>query len=140
MNIGRIARRGAALAALVVVAGAGAAQAHHCYKEDWNEQAYHNQATNGSPWVSLTAMAQGFVPPEVQAACPTAISSVVSDFLVLKGMDREPLIHVNATVGSGAYYNKGKEPGGIRYLSEADFGWLEGELDARITACLSPES
>ena len=50
----------------------------------------------------------------------------VAEWMGSVGMAQEPLIHSRATIGGGAFYNKGKAPQPFEYLSDADFGQLSG--------------
>jgi hypothetical protein len=61
----------------------------------------------------------------------------VADYMAEMGMTQEPLIHSKATIGSGAYYKKGKTPGRIAYLEDADFAVLEAALMYHVGECLA---
>lgn len=57
--------------------------------------------------------------------------------MAARGLTQEPLIHIKATVGSGAYYKKGHAPQPFSYLSEADFGELTVSLMGRLDGCVN---
>jgi hypothetical protein len=54
------------------------------------------------------------------------------------GLDQEPLIHLRATVGGGAYYHTGTEPQPFSYLGEEDFAQLTGAVIEGMAVC-APE-
>jgi hypothetical protein len=129
---------GAAAAAAFLVTSAGTASAHHCYKEQWNAAAYENHLRGNTAWMPLSDMAVEFVlaPMGLAEQCAWAADAAVEDYMAAMGMTQEPLIHSKATIGSGAYYKKGKAPGRIAYLEDADFAVLEGALMTHVEACL----
>ena len=102
---------GAAAAAAFLVTSAGTASAHHCYKEQWNAAAYENHLRGNTAWMPLSDMAVEFVlaPMGLAEQCAWAADAAVEDYMAAMGMTQEPLIHSKATIGSGAYYKKGKE-------------------------------
>ncbi|WP_141401531.1 hypothetical protein [Ornithinimicrobium cerasi] len=129
-------RYAAALAAVGLVTSAGAASAHHCYKDRWADAAYQHHVNGGTAWVTLSDLGTMFlVPPELQADCAWVVDEVVAEWMVERGMTQEPLIHSKATIGGGAFYNKGKAPKPFEYLGEADFMMLEEVVGERLAAC-----
>jgi hypothetical protein len=126
----------AATAAAFTLAGAGIASAHHCYKDDWQAAAYQHHLKGGTAWVSLSDLGTMFlIPPELQAQCGYVADEAVAAWMAESGLTQEPLIHSKATVGGGAFYNKGKAPKPFEYLSEADFDELGGLLMAGLEGC-----
>lgn len=120
-------RYAAALAAVGLVTSAGAASAHHCYKEEWSAAAYQNLAEKGTAWMSLSDVGTTFmVAPEDVARCGPAVDRAVAEWMAAAGLTTEPLIHSRATVGGGAMHHKGKAPKPFAYLSEDDFGTVVG--------------
>ena len=130
-------RVGTALAATAAftLAGASMASAHHCYKDDWQAAAYQQQASNKSPWMTLSDLGTAFlIGPALAEKCGYVADNVAADWMSANGVTVEPLIHMKATVGGGALYNSGTEPKPFSYLGEADFeqltvGIIEGMAD-----------
>jgi hypothetical protein len=60
--------------------------------------------------------------------CDVDGDAVVAYWMEATGAQAEPLIHSRATIGSGAFYKKGKEPGPTHYLGDADFAVLDAAL------------
>ncbi|HHW83785.1 MAG TPA: hypothetical protein GX743_08255 [Actinomycetales bacterium] len=136
MRISRTLRLGAGLAAGLIVVSAGAASAHHCYKDEWSQAAYQHHLAGGTAWVSLSDMGRMFmIPPELQEACGYVADDAVGAFMANRGMTQEPLIHSKATTGSGAFYNRGIAPKPFSYLSEGDFMELTLDLESRLAVC-----
>lgn len=136
MRMSQRVRYAAALAAVGLVTSAGAASAHHCYKDQWADAAYQHHLAGGTAWVSLSDLgAQFLVPPELQAECGWVADAAVADWMQMRGMTKEPLIHSRATVGGGALHHKGKSPAPFSYLSQADFEELGGLLFGYLADC-----
>lgn len=126
---------GAGIAAALILASTGTASAHHCYKQDWADAAYQHHRAGGTAWVSLSDLGRQFmVPEELQEACGWVADEAVADFMAIKGLEQEPLIHSKATTGSGAYA-KGRAPAPFSYLEEADFELLRGLLFGYLSEC-----
>jgi hypothetical protein len=124
----------AATAALVLV-GASAASAHHCYKDEWQAAAYEHHAAGGTAWVPLSDLgAQFLIPPDLLEECGYVADDAVATWMEYAGVEQEPLIHSKAVVGSGAMQN-GKEPKPFSYLMEEDFVMLTMEIEAGLAAC-----
>lgn len=101
---------GVGIAAALILASTGTTSAHHCYKQDWADAAYQHHRAGGTAWVSLSDLGRQFmVPEELQEACGWVADEAVADFMAIKGLEQEPLIHSKATTGSGAYA-KGRAP------------------------------
>lgn len=131
-------RYAAALAAVGLVTSAGAASAHHCYKDQWADAAYQHHLAGGTAWVSLSDLGTMFlVPPELQEDCAWVVDEVVADWMEANGMSQEPLIHSKATVGGGAFYHKGMAPGPFEYLGDEEFMMLEMGVEAGLAACVA---
>lgn len=112
-------------AVAIAVGNASLASAHHCYKESWADAAYAQLSQSNTAWVSLSDMGKQFlVAPDELEECGYLIDEAVAEFMDAHDLEQEPLIHSKATIGSGAYYKKGKEPGKIRYLTDDQFGHL----------------
>lgn len=124
-----------ALALTLTIVGATAASAHHCYKDDWADAAYQHHAQGGTAWVTLSDLGTMFlIPPELQEQCGYVADDAVADFMAAHGLTQEPLIHSQATVGSGAaYQGRGSMP--FSYLSDADFEELSISLLTGLAAC-----
>ena len=136
-TVSRRVQIGAGLAAVVLLASATAASAHHCYKDDWSAAAHAQHLKGGTPWMPLSDMGVQFlIPPEHQQTCAWVADEAVEDFMASRGMTQEPLIHIKATVGSGAY-QKGHEPQPFSYLTEADFQDLTVSLMGHLEECVS---
>lgn len=136
MRMSHRIRYAAGLSVVALVTSAGAASAHHCYKEEWTEAAYQRLAAGGTAWVSLSDVGTMFlVPPEHQADCGWVVDEAVAEWMAAEGLTQEPLIHVKATVGGGAYYKKGMEPAPFSYLGEDDFRTLGALVEANLPAC-----
>ncbi len=117
------ARAIAGTTAALVLAGAASASAHHCYKEWWADAAYQHHLAGGTAWVPLSDLGTMFIiGPEYAEECGYVADDAVKAWMVDNGLTQEPLIHSKATVGSGSFYKKGKEPKPFSYLSEDDFG------------------
>lgn len=112
-------------AVALAVGNASLASAHHCYKESWADAAYAQISQGNTAWMSLSDLGKQFlVAPDELADCGYLVDEAVTEWMDASGLTQEPLIHSRATIGSGAYYKKGKEPGKIRYLTEDQFGHL----------------
>ena len=128
-------RYSAALAAVGLVTSAGAASAHHCYKDRWADAAYQHHLAGGTAWVSLSDLgAQFLVPPELQEECGWVADAAVADWMQARKLTQEPLIHSKATVGGGAHA-KGNTPKPFSYLSDAEFEELGGLLFGYLAEC-----
>lgn len=143
--LGRVLRRTgmvAATTAAFTLAGAGIASAHHCYKDEWRQAAYEHLSTNQTAWVSLSTLGKMFVlgDPALIEQCGYVVDDAVASWMDDNGMSQEPLIHMRATVGGGAFYHKGKAPDPFEYLSDEDFMALEGEIAAGLESCLGSDS
>lgn len=126
---------GAGIAAALMLASTGVASAHHCYKQDWADAAYQHHQAGGTAWVSLSDLgAQFLIPPELEEDCGWAADSAVADFMEMRGLTQEPLIHSKVTTASGAY-NQGKGPAPFSYLEEADFELLGGLVFGYLITC-----
>jgi hypothetical protein len=135
MRMSHRIRYAAALAALGLVTSAGAASAHHCYKDQWADAAYEHHRAGGTAWVSLSDLGEMFlVPPELQADCGWVADAAVADWMQARDMTQEPLIHSRATIGGGAAA-KGKAPKPISYISDGDFEELGGILFGYLATC-----
>jgi hypothetical protein len=122
----------AAGAAALTMALAPAASAHHCYKVDWNENAYANLA-KGTAWMPLSDMAELFVAEFAPTCTGLGIGDdAVAAWMADSGTAQEPLVHTRTVVGGGAFHNAGKTPPPINYLSDADFVFLEEQLGTLI--------
>lgn len=139
MPLNRTLRRvGTALAATAAftLAGASMASAHHCYKDDWQAAAYAQQSTNQSPWMTLSDLGTAFlIGPDFAEKCGYVADVAVADWMAATDTDVEPLIHTRATVGSGAFYNKGMAPKPFSYLGDEDFGMLTMGIIEGMAAC-----
>ncbi|WEV78049.1 hypothetical protein O9K63_15900 [Janibacter cremeus] len=125
-------------AAALTLGTATAASAHHCYKVDWNDKAAEQLARNSTAWVSLTDLGAMIIAEEIGIPECAGYSSVaVEHWMAETGATSVPLIHSKATVGGGAYYNKGKAPKPFGYLGEADFTALDEGLGKAIDACMA---
>lgn len=130
---------GAGIAAALMLASTGVASAHHCYKQDWADAAYQHHRAGGTAWVSLSDLGRQFlIPPELQDACGWVADEAVADFMAIRAMTQEPLIHSKATTGSGAY-GQGNAPRPFSYLEEADFELFGGLLFGYLAEC-APET
>lgn len=131
-------RYAAALSAVALVTSAGAASAHHCYKEEWAEAAYQHHLAGGTAWMPLSDMATLYVlePEGLAEACAWTADAAVADFMEMKGLTQEPLIHSKAIIGGGAFHKAGKAPKPINYLSDPDFEFLMGALFGYVGECL----
>lgn len=110
----------------ILFATSQVAGAHHCFKEEWAAAAHRNQSGNSSPWMPVSDLAAMFVlTPEQAEVCGFVADDAVEEWMDYRGLDQEPLIHLKATIGSGAYYNKGKAPKPIGYLEDPDFIMIE---------------
>ena len=126
---------GAVLTGALLVASAGSASAHHCYKDKWQDAAYQHHLAGGTAWVPISDLGEEFlVPPQWQEACGYVADLATRDFMAAHGMTQEPLIHSKAITGSGAY-NKGKAPKPFSYLSDSDFDELGGYLFGHLEEC-----
>ena len=134
MHLSRITIAGA-IAAGIVVTTAGSASAHHCYKNEWADAAYHHHRAGGTAWIPLSQMGRQFlIPEELQDVCGWAADKAVEDFMKERNLTQEPLIHGKAVTGSGAYA-KGKAPQPYSYLTDADFDLLGGALFGYLAEC-----
>lgn len=124
-------------AAALTLGTATAASAHHCYKVDWNEKAYEQLSGGGTAWMPLSDLGAIILAEEGMPECAGYSSVAVEHWMAETGATSEPLIHSKATVGGGAYYNKGKAPKPFGYLGEADFVILEDGLMMAIDACMA---
>lgn len=124
-----------AAAAAISIAGATVASAHHCYKDVWTDAAYQHLSAGGTAWMPLSDLGTAFlIGPEYAEQCGYVADDVVADWMTATGATQEPLIHIKATIGGGAFYVKGKAPQPISYLGEQDFemltvGIIEGMAD-----------
>lgn len=121
-------RAGMALAATaaITLAGSTMASAHHCYKAEW-EQAAYDQLSSGktAAWLSLSDLGTAFlIGPEYAEQCGYVADDVVADWMEATETEREPLIHMKAVIGGGAYWNAGTSPKAITFLTDDDFGAL----------------
>ncbi|MDV3222636.1 hypothetical protein [Intrasporangium sp.] len=121
-------RAGTALAATaaITLAGSTMASAHHCYKAEW-EQAAYDQLSSGktAAWLALSDLGTAFlIGPEYAEQCGYVADDVVADWMEMTGTEQEPLIHMRAVIGGGAYWNAGKSPTAIKFLTDEDFGAL----------------
>lgn len=125
-------------AAALTIGTATAASAHHCYKVDWNDKAYEQLARGGTAWLPLTDLGAMIISEDIgMPECAGYASVAVDHWMAETGATSVPLIHSKATVGGGAYYNKGKAPKPFGYLGEADFMILEEGLGMAIEACMA---
>ncbi|MFK5647644.1 hypothetical protein ACI3ET_14100 [Ornithinimicrobium sp. LYQ121] len=130
-----------AAGATLSLLGSTAASAHHCYKVDWQERAYENLARSGTAWMAVSDLAIMFMVAPGEDGCAAVVDDAVAAWVTSEGFDQEPPIHSKATIGSGAFYKKGKAPPPITYLSDAQFESLIGEyvLPAMVAAeCTLP--
>ncbi|GGK72698.1 hypothetical protein GCM10011509_21600 [Ornithinimicrobium pekingense] len=124
MRMSTRVRYAAALAAAGLVTSAGAASAHHCYKDQWADAAYQHHLAGGTAWTPLSDLGTMiFLAPGDVEKCGGAVDDAVAAWMVDEGLTQEPLIHSRAIVGSGAM-GKGKAPTPFEYLSDDDFGAL----------------
>jgi hypothetical protein len=120
-------------AAALSLAVATTASAHHCYKEDWNDAAYAHVSQGGTAWLPLGDLGRMVVSEELGLPqCAYVIDGVVADYVAIKGLDAEPLIHSRATAGGGAAH-QGKTVPPYEYL---DFAVLDPLLQAAVGDCL----
>jgi len=125
-----------AAAAALTLAGSSIASAHHCYRDYWQPAAYAQHLQGNTAWVPLSVMGKMFlIGPDYVDECGYVADDAVADFMASHGLTQEPLIQSHATVGSGAYEKKGKEPKPFSYLSEADFGELTVSVIQGMAAC-----
>ncbi|WP_277454566.1 hypothetical protein [Janibacter sp. DB-40] len=125
-------------AAALTLGTATVASAHHCYKVDWNDKAAEQLARGGTAWLPLTDLGAMIIAEEMgQPQCAGYASIAVDHWMAETGATSEPLIHSKATVGGGAYYNKGKAPKPFGYLGEADFVILTDGLMMAIDSCMA---
>lgn len=134
--------------ALAVTAGTAAltfgvastASAHHCYKVDWNEKAYAQQSTNGSPWTPLTDLGAMIIAEDIGLPeCSGYANIAVQHWMSETGTTTEPLIHSKATAGGGAAH-QGKTVKPFAYLGDADFAILEEGLGMAIEQCMADQA
>jgi hypothetical protein len=112
------------------------ASAHHCYRDYWQPAAYEQHLTGNTPWMPLSDMGTMFlIGPDYAAQCGYVADEAVAAFMAERGLTQEPLIQSRATVGSGAYYKKGKEPKPFSYLTEEDFGMLTTAVIDGMATC-----
>ena len=132
--------RGAALIAATAalsLAGATAASAHHCYKEEWQDAAYAQLSKGRTAWMPLSEMGRMVIAEEFdRPECAQYLTSDdLSEWLEAQGLNQEPLIQSRATVGGGLYYRTGTGPRPFGYLDEEDFEDLTGLLQAAVMEC-----
>ena len=133
----------AAGTAALTLGAATAASAHHCYKVDWNPNAYANHMSGNTAWMPLSSMGAMIISaPAPDGAglpqCASYASVAVDHWMAQTGATSEPLIHSKATVGSGAAY-QGKTVKPFAYLQDSDFAILEEGLGMAIGQCLADQ-
>lgn len=110
----------------LVVAMAGPAAAHHCWR-DWQGSAHEQLAAGGTAWVTMTDfVVMGLGEEGLPEACLAHAGEWTAAWMESHDVEDEPLVHSRATVGGGAAHKKGKEPGHTNYLGDADFNELIG--------------
>lgn len=130
----------AAGTAALTLGVATTASAHHCYKVDWNAKAYEQQSTNKSPWMPLSGLGAMIIAEELgMPECSGYASVAIDHWMEETGTTTEPLIHMKATVGSGAAY-QGKTVKPFNYLGEADFMILDKGLEMAIGQCMADQT
>lgn len=131
-------RAGIALAATaaVTLAGSTMASAHHCYKDEWQAAAYEQLSNGRTAWMPLSDLGTAFlIGPDHAQQCGYVADEVVEQWMAANDVDKEPLIHMRATVGGGALYNSGKEPKPFSYLDDEDFGMLTMGIVEGMATC-----
>ena len=137
-HIARRALGAVAGAAALSLGLATAASAHHCYKVDWNEKAYANHAQGGTAWVPLSQVGAMIISQDIgMPECAGYADVAIQHWMAETGTSVEPILQSKATVGSGAYYKKGKAPKSFAYLGESDFMILEEGIGMAIDACMA---
>lgn len=124
-------------AAAVTLVTATMASAHHCYKVEWNENSYAHHVQGGTAWMPLSDIGAMIISEEIGLPqCAYVADAVVADFMDIKGLTQEPLVHSRATTGGGAAH-QGKTVKPFNYLVEEDFILLEQLMGAAVGECMA---